>query len=75
MNPKADGRPRSIGAISTTEKMHFHLRTIVAHFGANISGQTVEIDGKKIYDGGKMAILNEPNLAVRALSYGLQNWP
>jgi hypothetical protein len=69
MNPKAKSDPKGIGAISTTERMHFHNRTVSAHFGAHITSQTIELDGMKVYERGSLLLGSDPYLREQAKKY------
>ena len=75
MNPRADGDPRGIGAVSTTERMHFHARTLGGNFGATIAKQTIELDGRSIFQHGKLKVLVDPELCEAANRYGVEDWP
>jgi hypothetical protein len=75
MNPKADSDPRGTGAISTTERMHFHARTLGGNFGATIGKQTIDVDGRTIFRDGKLTILDDPELSEAARHYGVEDWP
>ncbi|MBM2810067.1 MAG: hypothetical protein HW416_826, partial [Chloroflexi bacterium] len=75
MHPKAINDPKGIGAISTTERLHFHNRTLAGHYGAGVSFQTVEVDGRAVYENGKLAILDDPEIRAAAASFGLEDGP
>jgi leucyl aminopeptidase (aminopeptidase T) len=66
MNPKArvpTAENRSLqGASSSPAMMHFHLGTLKSPISVGILNPTVEIDGKKIYQGGKLLILDDPKI-------------
>ncbi|MPZ14130.1 MAG: hypothetical protein GEU73_06845 [Chloroflexi bacterium] len=74
MNPKADPDPMGIGAISTTERMHFHAQTLGGNFGATVRNQTIEMDGRKIYENGKLMVLDDPKIVEAANRYGIEDW-
>lgn len=74
MNPKArvptaDNRSLQ-GATSGTAMMHFHLGRLKSPISAGILNHTVEVDGRKIYQGGKLLILDDPKIkqAERSLA-------
>jgi hypothetical protein len=75
MNPRADSDPAGIGATSTTERMHFHARTLGGNFGATIGKQTVELDGRLLFRDGKLMVLDDPELRDAAQRYGVEDWP
>lgn len=74
MNPKADPDPAGIGAISTTERVHFHARTLGGNFGATVSHQTIDLDGRPLFRDGKLAILDDPRIAEAARQFGIEDW-
>ncbi len=75
MNPRADSNPRGIGGISTTERMHFHARTLGGNFGATVGRQTIEVGRKTIFENGKLTVLNDPELREAAVRFGVEDWP
>ena len=74
MHPRADKRLPFVPH-GRTDRVHFHERTPISHYGAGTSNQTVEIDGSKIYADGKLQILDDPKLREAAEHYGLEDWP
>jgi hypothetical protein len=71
MHPKAENRP---GAVSETVTMHFHVGRLVDPYSASISEQTVDVDGKKIYENGKLMILDDPKLRAAAEACRINDW-
>ncbi|MEE8075658.1 MAG: hypothetical protein V3T60_08550 [Candidatus Binatia bacterium] len=63
MNPKArvpTAENRSLqGATSSPALMHFHLGRLKSPISAGILNPTVELDGKKIFEGGRLLILDD----------------
>lgn len=74
MNPRADPDPTGIGAISTTQRMHFHARTLGGNFGATVRSQTIDLDGRKLYQDGRLAVLDDPNIVEAARRHGIEDW-
>jgi len=74
MNPKADPDPAGIGAVSTTQRMHFHAQTLGGNFGATVCNQTIELDGSKTYENGKLMVLDDPKIVEAARVYGIEDW-
>ena len=66
MNPKArvpTAENRTLqGATSSPALLHFHLGRIKSPISAGILNHTVEVDGKKIFAGGKLLILDDPKI-------------
>ncbi|MCH6544687.1 MAG: hypothetical protein IH796_01655, partial [Deltaproteobacteria bacterium] len=77
MNPKArvpTAENRSLqGATSSPALMHFHLGRLKSPISAGILNHTVEVDGKKIFAGGKLLILDDPKIKEAEKHYGLSN--
>lgn len=71
-NPKAECIPGIVGN-GGTRMMHFHLGRTTGKSGdylaAEISHHTLEIDGKKVYENGKLAILEHPKVKSAAATY------
>ena len=76
MNPKArvpSPENRSLqGATSSPALMHFHLGRHKEPISAGILNHTVKVDGKKIYEGGKLLILDDPKIKDAAQRLGLE---
>jgi hypothetical protein len=78
MNPKArvptKDDKRLQGATSGPALMHFHLGQYKEPISAGILNPTIELNGKKIYDNGKLMILDDPKIqeAVQCLGAGVE---
>lgn len=78
MNPRAkvpgaeEPEMTFIMATSSPGLMHFHLGRLKDPISARISNHTVEVDGRKIYDRGRLMILDDPKIRLAAESYGLE---
>jgi hypothetical protein len=77
MNPKARvPTPENMtlqGATSSPALMHFHLGRLKEPISAGILNHTVEVDGKKIYEGGRLLILDDPKIKEAERSYGISH--
>ena len=75
MNPKAriptTDNMSLQGATSGAGLMHFHLGSQKEPISAGILFHTVEVDGRKIYQGGKLLILDDPKIREAEQSYGV----
>lgn len=77
MNPKArvptaDNRTLQ-GATSGPALMHFHLGRTVDPISAGVLNHTVEVDGRKLYERGKLLILDDPKIRDAAARYGIED--
>jgi hypothetical protein len=77
MNPKARvpaAENRSLqGATSGAGMMHFHVGRILEPVSAGVLNHTVELDGRKIYEAGKLLILDDPKIQETARRYGVED--
>lgn len=77
MNPKArvpaPGDRSLQGATSGVGLMHFHVGRTLEPVSAGILHHTVEVDGRKIYEGGKLLILDDPKIREAARRYGVED--
>jgi hypothetical protein len=77
MNPKARvptaEDPSLQGATSGPGMMHFHLGRILEPISAGVLNHTVEVDGRKIYENGKLLILDDPTIRTAANQYGVED--
>jgi hypothetical protein len=68
-NPRAEAIPGIVGN-GGTRMMHFHLGRTTGKSGdylaAEISHHTLEVNGEKIYENGKLCILDHPKLKAAA---------
>ena len=75
MNPKArkpTAENMSLqGATSGPALMHFHLGSQKEPISAGILYPTIELDGRKIYDGGKLLALEDAKIKEAEWKYGL----
>ncbi len=75
MNPKArvpTAENRSLlGATSSPALLHFHLGRLKSPISAGILNHTVEVDGKKIFEGGRLLILDDSKIRDTERQYGL----
>jgi hypothetical protein len=73
MNPKAriptSDNMSLQGATSGAGLMHFHLGSQKEPISAGILFHTVEVDGRKIYQGGKLLILDDPKITETEKNY------
>lgn len=77
MNPKArvptpENRVLQ-GATSGPGLMHFHVGRTLEPVSAGILYHTVELDGRKIYEGGKLLALDDPKIHQAARRYGVED--
>jgi hypothetical protein len=76
-HPKAVNIPGMVGT-GGTRHMHFHMGRTTGKTGDYQGGQikyfTMEVDGKKIYDTGRLALLDHPKITAAAERCGLENW-
>lgn len=77
MNPKArlptDENRALAGATSGAAMMHFHAGRILEPVSAGILYHTIEVDGRKLYEGGKLLILDDPKIQEAARHYGIED--
>ncbi len=77
MNPKArvpTAEDASLqGATSGPALMHFHLGRILEPISAGILRHTVEVDQRKIYENGKVLILDDPKVEEAGGRYGVED--
>ena len=72
MHPKAPGPEPGSGALQWTTMssspalMHFHLGRLKDPISAGVSRQTVEVDGKRVIEDGRLAILDDPQVRAAA---------
>jgi len=75
MNPEARmptaENPSLVGATSSPALMHFHLGRLKEPLSLGILNHRVEVDGKKIYEGGRLLILDGPAIREAADRYGV----
>lgn len=66
MNPAARvptaQNPSLRGATSSQALMHFHLGRLKRPISAGILNHTVELDGRKIFENGRLVVLDQPAL-------------
>lgn len=78
MNPKvrvpSDENRTLVGATSGAAMMHFHAGRILEPVSAGILFQTIELDGRKLYEGGKVLILDDPKIQEAAHRYGIEGF-
>jgi len=76
-NPGAECIPGIIGN-GGTRMMHFHLGRTTGKSGdyiaAEISNYTLEVNGKKIYENGKLSVLDHPKIKSAAERHHLEGW-
>lgn len=76
-HPKAEFMQDLLGN-GCTAVMHFHLGRTTGKTGdylsAEISHHTLEVDGRRIYKGGKIMIWDDPKIEAAAEQYGLSDW-
>lgn len=51
--------------------MHFHLGRLKDPISAGISHHTVEVDGRKVVEAGRLLILDDPKIKAAAEQYGV----
>ena len=77
MNPKARvptaEDPALQGATSGPAMMHFHLGRTLEPISAGVLNHTVEVDSRKIYEGGKLLVLDDPVVRAAANQYGVED--
>jgi hypothetical protein len=75
MNPKArkpTAENMSLqGATSGPALMHFHLGSQKEPISAGILYHSIELDGRKVYDGGKLLALEDAKIKEAERQYGL----
>lgn len=75
MNPKAriptTDNMSLQGATSGAGLMHFHLGSQKEPISAGILSHTIELDGRKIYDGGKLLVLDDAKIKEAERKCGL----
>src|SRR6266545_6598536 len=77
MNPKArvptpDNRALQ-GATSGGAMMHFHAGRTLDPVSAGILFHTIEVDGRKLYERGKLLILDDPKIQEAAHRHGIED--
>ena len=76
-NPRAEAIPGIVGN-GGTRMMHFHLGRTTGKSGdylaAEISHHTLEVGGEKIYENGKLCILDHQKVRAAAGRFGLEGW-
>ncbi len=70
--PTADNRTLA-GATSGPGLMHFHVGRTLDPISAGVLNHTVEVDGRKLYEGGKLLILHDPKIREAAARYGIED--
>jgi hypothetical protein len=77
MNPKArvpsPDNPALQGATSGPGLMHFHVGRTLDPISAGVLNHTVEVDGRKLYEGGKLLLLDDPKIREAAAHYGIED--
>ena len=77
MNPKArvpSPENRALqGATSGAAMMHFHVGRILEPVSAGVLFPTIELDGRKLYEGGKLLILDDPKIQEAARQAGVED--
>jgi leucyl aminopeptidase (aminopeptidase T) len=76
MNPRARvptaENPSLVGVTSGAAMMHFHAGRTTDPLSAGLLNHTIEVDGRRIYEGGKLLILDDPAIQEAARQYGVE---
>jgi hypothetical protein len=72
-HPEAKNVPGFIGH-GCTARMHFHVGRTERYVSAGVIDQTIEVDGRKIFDRGKLMIIDDPVIGEAMQSCGLDSW-
>jgi hypothetical protein len=54
--------------------LRFHNRTVAAHLRVQITNHAIGLNGKKIYERGKLGLKEDLFLAKQASRFGMYDW-
>jgi hypothetical protein len=77
MNPRARvptaENPVLTGATSGPGMLHFHIGRTTDPLSAGLLHHTVDVDGRKLYEGGRLLVLDDPEIREAARRCGVED--